>query len=166
MAVRPDYAYALAGLGRLAMKKGNYTEGSTLFEKAALQTADFDFQEKQLECLEKIDPAKAKEVAQKLIVDLSKHANDDKAEAEKGHYADKELAYIYLKIGDTKKAEEHATREWMRRPENIEANECLAWVFFQKGDFTPAKMYIERALKTNSKDPLLLERAAQIKAKG
>jgi tetratricopeptide (TPR) repeat protein len=165
LAIRPDYAYALAGLGRLAMKKGQYTEGVALFEKAALQTADFDFQEKTIECLEKIDPAKAKLAAQNLITELQKHATDEKAAAEKGHYADKELAYVYLKLGDTKMALEHATREWMRRPDNIEANECLAWVYFQKNDFAQAKMYIERALKTKSKDPILLERAAMIAAK-
>jgi tetratricopeptide (TPR) repeat protein len=165
LAIRPDYAYALAGLGRLAMKKGQYTEGVAFFEKAALQTADFDFQEKTIECLEKTDPTKAKLAAQNLITELQKHATDEKAAAEKGHYADKELAYVYLKLGDTKMALEHATREWMRRPDNIEANECLAWVYFQKNDFAQAKMYIERALKTNSKDPVLLERAALIKAK-
>ena len=165
LALRPDYAYALAGLGRLAMKKGKYTEGVSFFEKAALQTADFDFQEKIIECLEKIDPAKAKLAAQNLITELQKHATDEKAAAEKGHYADKELAYVYLTLGDTKMALEHATREWLRRPENIEANECLAWVYFQKNDFAQAKMYIERALKTQSKEPILLERAAMIMAK-
>ena len=165
LALRPDYAYGLAGLGRLALKKGNYTEGVALFEKAASQTSDFDFQDKIIDCLEKIDPAKAKEAAQKLVAELQKHATDDKAAAEKGHYADKELAYIYLKMGDTKLALEHATREWMRRPENIEANECLAWVYFKNNDFAQAKMYIERAAKTNSKDPVLLERKAQIMAK-
>jgi tetratricopeptide (TPR) repeat protein len=165
LAIRPDYAYALAGLGRLAMKNGKYTEGVSFFEKAASQTADFDFQEKMIDCLEKIDPTKAKLAAQNLITELQKHATDEKAAAEKGHYADKELAYIYLKLGDTKMALEHATREWMRRPENIEANECLAWVYFQKNEFAQAKMYIERALKTKSKDPVLLERAAMIAAK-
>ncbi len=165
LALRPDYAYGLAGMGRLAMKKGNYTEGVTLFEKAAGQTSDFAFQEHIIDCLEKIDPVKAQEAAQKLIVELQKHATDEKANAEKGHYADKELAYIYLKTGDTKLALEHATREWLRRPENIEANECLAWVYFKNNDFAQAKMYIERASKTNSKDPVLLERKAQIMAK-
>ena len=165
LALRPDYAYGLAGLGRLAMKKGNYTEGVSLFEKAASQTSDFDFQDKIIDCLEKIDPAKAKEAAQKLVAELQKHATDEKAAAEKGHYADKELAYVYLKMGDTKLALEHATREWLRRPENIEANECLAWVYFKNNDFAQAKMYIERASKTNSKDPVLLERKAQIMAK-
>jgi tetratricopeptide (TPR) repeat protein len=165
LAIRPDYAYGLAGMGRLAMKKGNYTEGVSLFEKAASQTSDFAFQEHIIDCLEKIDPKKAQEAAQKLIVELQKHATDEKANAEKGHYADKELAYIYLKTGDTKLALEHATREWLRRPENIEANECLAWVYFKNNDFAQAKMYIERASKTNSKDPVLLERKAQIMAK-
>ena len=162
---RPDYAYALAGLGRLAMQKGNYTEGVAFFEKAALQTADFDFQDKIIDCLAKIDPSKAKEAAQKLIAELQKHATDEKAAAEKGHYADKELAYVYLKMGDTKLALEHATREWLRRPENIEVNECLAWVYFKNNDFAQAKMYMDKALKTNSKDPVLLERKAQIMAK-
>jgi tetratricopeptide (TPR) repeat protein len=166
LATRPDYAYALAGLGRVAMQKGNYTEGVTFFEKAALQTADFDFQDKIIDCLEKIDPAKAKEAAQKLVAELQKHATDEKAAAEKGHYADKELAYVYLKMGDNKLALEHATREWLRRPENVEVNECLAWVYFKNNDFAQAKMYIERALKTGSKDPVLLERKAQIMAKG
>ncbi len=165
LVLRPDYAYALAGMGRLAMKKGNYTEGSSFFEKAAAQTSDFDFQENIIECLEKIDPSKAKIAAQNLITELQKHATDEKAAAEKGHYADKELAYIYLKLGDTKLALEHATREWLRRPENIEANECLAWVYFKNNDFPQAKMYMERALKTNSKEPILLERKAQIMAK-
>ncbi len=165
LALRPDYAYALSGLGRVAMKKGKYTEGVALFEKAAGQTSDFDFQDKMIDCLEKIDPKKAQEAAQKLIETLKLHATDDKAAAEKGHYADKELAYVYLKLGDNKMALEHATREWMRRPENIDVNECLAWVYFKNNDFAQAKGYIERAAATHSKDPILLERTAQILAK-
>lgn len=165
LAWRPDYAYALAGLGRLAMKKGNYTEGGALFEKAAAQTSDFDFQEKMIDCLDKTNPTKANEAKQKLVNELLKHATDEKAAADKGHYADKELAYIYLKMGDTQRALDHATREWMRRPDNIEVNECLAWVYFKKNDFAQANMYIQRAMKTNSQDPVLKERAAQILAK-
>jgi tetratricopeptide (TPR) repeat protein len=165
LALRPDYAYGLAGLGRLAMKNGDYRGAVEFFEKAASQTSDFAFQEGMIDCLEKIDPKKAQDAAQKLIAELQRHATDEKAAAEKGHYADKELAYIYLKLGDTKMALEHATREWLRRPENIEVNECLAWVYFKNNDVAQAKMYMDRALKTNSKDPVLLERAAMIAAK-
>ena len=88
-------------LGRLAMKKGNYTAGASFFEKAAAQTADFDFQENIIDCLEKIDPSKAKIAAQNLITELQKHATDEKAAAEKGHYADEGEGAI----GDRKRAQ-------------------------------------------------------------
>ena len=162
LAYRPDYAYGLAGLGRLAKQKGNYTEGVAYFEKASLQTSDFSFNDEMIDCLLQIDPSKARAESEKLIENLSKHATDDKASPDKGHYADKELAYAYLKIGDTERALEHATREWMRRPDNIEVNECLAWVYFQKKDLDKAKMYISRAVRTNSQNPVLKARAAKI----
>ncbi len=173
LSLRPDYAYALAGLGRLAKIGGRYTvetaaksryfgKGADLFKKAATQTMDFAFQDELTDCLQKINPDEARKNADKVIAELSRHATDDVAEAEKGHYADKELAYAYLKIGDTDKALLHATREWNRRPDNIDVNECLAWVYFQKNDAPNAAKYMERALKTNSQNAQLLHRAGQI----
>jgi predicted Zn-dependent protease len=112
--------------------------------------------------LQKINPTKARQNAENVIAQLKKHATDDTAEPDKGHYADKELAYAYLKIGDIDNALIHATREWNRRPENIDVNECLAWVYFQKNDAPNAAKFIEKALKTNSQNPKLLYRAGQI----
>ncbi len=162
LALRPDYAYALAGLGRLAKIGGRYTEGSNYFKKAAEQTMDYAFYDELTDCLQKVNPTEARKNAENVITQLSKHATDDAAQPDKGHYADKELAYAYLKIGDTDKALEHATREWNRRPDNIDVNECLAWVYFQKNDGANAAKYMEKALKTNSKNPKLLLRAGQI----
>ena len=162
LVIRPDYAYALAGLGRLAKLNGHYTEGANYFRKAAEQTVDYAFQDELTDCLQKINPQAAQENAKKVIAELSKHATDDSVEPDKGHYADKELAYAYLKIGDTDKALVHAIREWNRRPENIDVNECLAWVYYQKNDAQNAAKYIEKALKTNSQNPKLLYRAGQI----
>ncbi len=162
LALRPDYAYALAGLGRLAIIKSNYTEGADFFKKAAEQTMDYAFYDDITDCLQKINPTEARKNAENVISLLSKHATDDAAQPDKGHYADKELAYAYLKIGDTENALVHATREWNRRPDNIDVNECLAWVYFQKNDFASASKYMEKALKTNSQNPRLLYRAGQI----
>jgi tetratricopeptide (TPR) repeat protein len=162
LALRPDYAYALAGLGRLAKLGGRYTEGVAYFKKAAEQTMDYTFQDELTDCLQKINPTKARQNAENVIAQLKKHATDDTAEPDKGHYADKELAYAYLKIGDIDNALIHATREWNRRPENIDVNECLAWVYFQKNDAPNAAKFIEKALKTNSQNPKLLYRAGQI----
>ncbi len=162
LALRPDYAYALAGLGRLAKLGGRYTEGGNYFKKAAEQTIDYAFYDELTDCLQKINPDEARKNAENVIAQLSKHATDDAAQPDKGHYADKELAYAYLKIGDTEKALVHATREWNRRPDNIDVNECLAWVYFQKNDSANATKHIENALKTNSQNARLLYRAGQI----
>jgi tetratricopeptide (TPR) repeat protein len=173
LSLRPDYAYALAGLGRLAKIQAYYTvepeaksrllgKGCNLFRKAAEQTMDYAFQDELTDCLQKMNPTEARQNAEMVIAQLKKHATDDTVEPDKGHYADKELAYAYLKIGDTDNALVHATREWNRRPENIDVNECLGWVYFQKNDTTNAAKFIEKALKTNSQNPRLLYRAGQI----
>jgi tetratricopeptide (TPR) repeat protein len=52
--------------------------------------------------------------------------------------------------------------EYNRRPDNIDVNETLAWVYYKKGDIPNAYQYMQTALKTNSKNPVLLSRAALI----
>src|SRR5436190_1168308 len=79
-----------------------------------------------------------------------------------GHYADRELAYAYLKVNENDKALEHALLEYNRRPDNIDVNETVAWVYYRKGEYDKALPYIKTALKTNSKNPVLLSRAALI----
>jgi tetratricopeptide (TPR) repeat protein len=82
-----------------------------------------------------------------------------------GHYADKELAYAYLKAGNMDKALEHALAEYNRRPNNIDVNETVAWVYYKQGNYAEALPYLEKALKTNSKNPELLCRAGLIVSK-
>jgi tetratricopeptide (TPR) repeat protein len=57
---------------------------------------------------------------------------------------------------------EHALAEYNRRPANIDVNETLAWVYYQKKEYAKALPYIKEALKTNSKNPTLLCRAGLI----
>jgi tetratricopeptide (TPR) repeat protein len=163
LAYRPDYAYALAGLGRLAGKKGNFTEGVALLEKANESVVDFVFYDEIADLYKAQNQGdKYNLTVQRVIKMLAQHATDDKAAPDKGHYADLELAYAYLKIKDVDNALMHATREWNRRPDNIQVNECMAWVYFNKNDVPNAVKYIEKALKTNSQNPTLLARAGEI----
>ena len=60
------------------------------------------------------------------------------------------------------KALYHAMQEYNRRPENIDVNETMAWVYYSNNDFEKAFPYIKVALKTNSKNPRLLCRAGLI----
>jgi predicted Zn-dependent protease len=54
--------------------------------------------------------------------------------------------------------------EYNRRPGNIDVNETVAWVYYNKGNAEKAVMYIKEALKTNCKNPVLLCRAGLIYA--
>jgi len=82
-----------------------------------------------------------------------------------GHYADRELAYAYIKAGDLDAALTHAQTEYERRPQNIDINEMMAWVRYKRGEYAEADKMINVALRTNSKNPTLLCRAGLIKIK-
>ncbi len=163
LAARPDYAYALAGMGRLAKQNKHYEEAINYYIKANESVTDFAFNDELIDLYRLNNQNdEAQKVGNKLIENLKLHANTDAAAPDKGHYADKELAYVYLKMGNTDKALEHATREWNRRPDNIDVNECLAWVYFNKNDLPDAQKFMQKALVTNSQNPVLRARAAQI----
>ncbi len=163
LAARPDYAYALAGLARIAKQNKQYDQAIAYYLKANESVIDYAFNDELIDIYNlNNQKEEAQKIGYKLIENLKIHANTDAAAPDKGHYADKELAYVYLKMGDTNKALEHATREWNRRPDNIDVNECLAWVYFNRNDVANAQKYMQKALVTNSQNPVLRGRAAQI----
>jgi Tfp pilus assembly protein PilF len=97
-----------------------------------------------------------------MLADAAQQANDNE---ELGHYTDRELAYAYLKTGDLDKALEHAKIEYARRPDNIDVNETLAWVYYKRGEYAEAQKYMQVARRTHSQNPVLLCRAGLILSK-
>ena len=81
-----------------------------------------------------------------------------------GHYSDRELAYAYLLKDDNKNALKHALLEYNRRPMNIDVNQTVAWVYYKMKVYNKALPYLQTALKTNSKNPVLLCNAGLIYA--
>jgi len=162
---RPDYAFAVAGLGKIEKANGNYKEAITHFEKAGTLITEYSFYDEltDLYKLNKEDD-KAKKNSDKVIAMLSP-ASDVESESGHGHYADRELAYAYLKINNIDKALIHAQIEYERRPDNIDVCETLAWAKYKKGIFAEADKLIDKALKTGCKNPVLLCRAGLIKIK-
>jgi tetratricopeptide (TPR) repeat protein len=162
---RPDYAFAIAGLGRMAKDKGNYKEAIANYEEARGMISEYSFSD-ELTDLYRLnnEPGKATKNAEEVIEMLSP-ASDVEGESGHGHYADKELAYAYLKINDNENALKHALIEYDRRPDNIDVCETVAWVKYKKGEFAEANKMIDRALRTHSKNPVLLCRAGLIKIK-
>jgi len=163
---RPGYAYALAGLARIETVKKNYTKAIEYYKQADSSVTDFAIKEAMADVYRLTgNNGKAAELLQKVIDEMTKEAQSGNNDANIGHYVDKELAYAYLQINDFDNAEKHALLEYNRRPDNIDVNECLAWVYYSKGDYVKAVPYIKTALKTNCKNPTLLCRAGLIYAK-
>ncbi len=160
---RSGYAYALAGLARIATSKKDYAKAITFYEKASKAVVDYAFKD-ELVYLYRItgDRIKADAVASEIINTMRMNAEAGNNDETLGHYSDRELAYAYLKINNTKKAMEHALAEYNRRPDNIDVNEALAWVHYKRGAYDKALPYIKTALRTGSKNPVLLSRAGLI----
>ena len=163
LSMRPGYPYALAGLARVAVASNDTKKAIGLYEKADSLINDNSMKEELVDLYRQAgQDKKAEEIANKVIEDLANDAKAGDRDQEIGHYSDRELAYAYLKVNNTDKAFEHAMLEYNRRPENIDVNETVAWVYYSKGEYDKAVPYIKAALRTNSKNPVLLSRAGLI----
>jgi tetratricopeptide (TPR) repeat protein len=163
---RPGYAYAIAGQGRIALAAKEYSKAIVYYLQADSLVNDYSFKEDIAEVYELTGQKnKADSIIKWLAAAMSQDAKSGQQDDNIGHYADRELAYIYLKTGDYDKALEHALAEYNRRPANIDVNETLAWVYYNRKEYNKALPYLETAMKTKSKNPTLLCRAGLIYAK-
>ena len=163
---RPGYAYALAGLGRVAAARKDFARAIKLYQQARITVKDYAFTD-ELTDLYKLngqadDSKKMAEESIDMLASAAKEADDNE---QMGHYADRELAYAYLKTNELDKALEHAKIEYARRPDNIDVNETMAWVLYKRGSYPEAQKYMQVARRTGSKNPVLLCRAGLILTK-
>ena len=163
---RPNYAYAFAGLSHIAASNKNYTKAISYLLKADSLVADYTFKDELVDMYKLTGQnEKALSIASTVVDEMSKDAKAGTTNENIGHYADRELAYAYLKINENEKALTHALAEYNRRPKNIDVNETVAWVYYKQNKADKAIPYLEEALKTNCKNPVLLNRAGLIYAK-
>ena len=161
---RPGYAYAIAGLGNIAVANKDYAKAISLYQQADTLQNDYTFKERLAEVyLISGQKEKGDEVIDAAINKLNDAANSGEASA--SHHVDKELAYLYLLADKPGKAVEHALAEYRRRPDNIDVNEALAWAYYKDNDAEKAMPYLNKALRTGSKNPSLLCRAGIIYSK-
>lgn len=164
--MRPNYAYALAGLARVAAAHHDYATAIKDLNLARATVKDYAFTDELVDVYRlNNQPGEAEKMAREsvnMLADAAKQANDNE---QLGHYTDRELAYAYLKTGELDKALEHAKIEYARRPDNIDVNETLAWVYYKRGDYKEAQKYMSVARRTNSQNPVLLCRAGLILTK-
>ncbi len=163
LSMRPNYGYAISGLAQVAMANKDYAKAINYYERADSLVDDYGIKEELVDAYQQSgQQAKADKLSKEVIDELNANSQAAATNQNLGHYADRELAYAYLKIKDNDKALEHAMMEYNRRPANIDVNETVAWCYYCKGDYAKAVPYINVALKTHSKNPILLSRAALI----
>jgi tetratricopeptide (TPR) repeat protein len=163
---RPYYPYALAGLARIAVGVKDYKKGIEFYRRADSLSNDYSFREALVEVYKLAGDEKQSSSIAKAIIDEMETAANAMVKGDSiGHYADREMAYAYLTINNYNKALEHALLEYNRRPNNIDANETLAWVYYCKGDYAKAQSYINAALQTHCKNPTLLCHTGLINAR-
>jgi tetratricopeptide (TPR) repeat protein len=160
---RPGYAYALAGLARVEAAGKNYRKAINYYLQADSLVNDYSIKEELSDMYKAVgEKEKAANIANAVIKGMNDAAAAEKKDDSSGHYSDREMAYAYLKINQYDKALEHALLEYNRRPENIDVNETVAWVYYSKADYAKALPYAKTALKTNCMNPVLLCRAGLI----
>jgi tetratricopeptide (TPR) repeat protein len=78
------------------------------------------------------------------------------------HNSARELASAYLATKEYDMALQYAKQDYEMRPENIDANELMAWLNYLRGDLRIAKGYAEKTLITNIKNATLLYKDGHI----
>ena len=163
---RPGYPYALAGMGRLAMASGEFDKAIAFLIHADRSLSEHSFKEELADLYELTGRKdKADSIIHGLINALVKETKNEGSDEVLTQNEDGEFVHVYLRVGDIDKALQHALNDFNRRPHNIQVNETLAWVYYIKKDYDKALSYLETAMKTKSKNPVLLCRAGLIYAK-
>jgi tetratricopeptide (TPR) repeat protein len=165
-AARPGYAYALAGLGRVAAARKDYPAAIDNLKLARNAVKDYAFTDELVDVYRLAgQPAEASKMAREAADMLKAAAETADGAEQMGHHTDRELAYVCLKTGELDKALEHAEKEYKRRPDNIDVNETMAWVHYKRGEYAEAQKYMTVARRTHSQNPVLLGRAGLILTK-
>ena len=156
LASRPSYAFAFAGLAKIAHQRKDYKTALALLDSAAAIMPEFSFHEQMADIyaeqgMKDKATAKYNEVAAMLNKD-----------AASGHSVSLEMSKLMIKMGKLEEAKKYALEEYTIRPTNIDVNKELAWIAYKEKDLKKATEYLHVALRTNSKDPELLRRAAEI----
>jgi len=153
---RPSYAFATDALGRIEMAKGNYDKAIDYFKQAIEVMPEFSFYENMANAYKGIGDLEKANALYKEVVGM---LDED---AKSGHYADLELAHVYLELGDVDNAFKYANIEYKRRPKNIDVNNTMAWIYYSKGNVIEAKKHMAIALRMGTQNAIMLARASII----
>ncbi len=149
---RPNYPFAIAALGELALEKKDYSEAEKHFNEAKNIIPEVGYYINLAKVYQATNRNEEFKAIEKEIFTM---LQDD---VDSGHNMDLEYATLYRDLlKDYDKALEYTMQEYQRRPKNIDVNRLLASIFVKKGDIEAARKHLAVAASTDSRHPELLE---------
>lgn len=160
---RPNYAPALIGLAKVERALGNYDAAMDTTKSAIRALSESSYVAFLADLYElKGDATKAKEVREDVVDLLQEGEKEKPEEADATHNANRELATAYMHSGDLDKALDYAKKDLDMRPNNIDANDLTAWVYYLRGDYANAKTHAEKAIAKATKNSATMYKAGLI----
>lgn len=157
LAERPDYPFAIAAIAEIQLKKGDIEGAEANIRKAIDLIPEVGFYGTLADIhLKKGETAEAEKIANEMVGMM-------KEDADAGHNMDLEFARLYLdRLNNAEKALEYAMKEYQVRPENIDVNKELARIYLTQENKEKAKMHLQKAMKTGTKDSGTLAMAMEM----
>ena len=151
LAEREDYPFAIAKLANLKMEEGDLAAAETELHRAAAIIPEFSFYVDLARLHQKRGET---EKADEILAEVQLMLEDD---VQSGHQMDMEYAFLYLDVyKNPKEALVYASKEYERRPNNIDVNRLLAKIYQELGESEPMQHHLKLAARTQSKHPDLL----------
>ena len=161
---RPGYPYAQIGLAKVQKSQKNYDSAIALTREAINTMSQPAFVLMLADLYElKNDKAKAAEIRGDVI-NLLEEGEKEQANSPIKHNASREMAMAYMDTKQNEKALQYALKDLTMRPDNIDANELVAWLYYLDGDYANAKTYAAKTLRTNTKNATTLYKAGMVYA--
>jgi tetratricopeptide (TPR) repeat protein len=162
LSLRPAFPRAEIGLAKVEKARKNYDAAIAHTEAAIKVVSESGYVTMlgELYAL-KGDKEKSAEIFSDVTEMLEK-AEQEQAGSASPHNGSRELAQAWLNAGDLKKAMAYAEKDLATRPENIDANELVAWIAYRRGDWKKAADCAAFMLKTNTNNANTLYKAGLI----
>ncbi len=154
---RPGYAFALSGLAKVMVGKGEYLKAVEYLEHAYLSLDDHSFAEQLADIFLTV---RNKNKEQKYIQMV---LNEFREQENAGWNVDREYSEFCLNHNvNLQESLKRAAREFRRRPENIDVIDAYAWALYKNGKVKEAAEIIPEAFKTNTANAIIYYRAGVI----
>lgn len=161
---RPGYPFAEIGLARVAKARKQYDTAIAHTQRAIKIMSDPGFITILADLYElKGNPEKATAIRKDVLNGIKEGLTEEQHALVK-HNANRELAQAYLSMGNLDEAMKYAQQDINLRPNNIDANELMAWILFLKKDYAASKSYADKMLAKHTKNATTLYKAAAIYA--